>query len=82
LLGVGCVDAVERAILTARVGAIGPRAGRVGVIGLAGGHGVVRLVVAGLWVNAVTIVAIAAVVVAAATRTVAHALLWSIIVGV
>ena len=81
LLGVGCVDAVQGAIFAARVGAVGPWAGRVRSVGLAGGDGVVGLVVAVLWVHAIAIVAVTAIIVAAATGAVAHALL-SIIVAV
>jgi hypothetical protein len=75
LLRIGCVDAVERAVLAAGIGAVGPRAGGIRVVGLAGGYGVVRLMVAGLWVDAVAIVTVAAVGIATAAWTVAHALL-------
>lgn len=80
LLRVGCIDAVERAILAAGVGAVGPRAGGVGAVCLAGGYGVVRLVVAVLRVDAIA--AAVVVVVAAAARAVAHALLRAVVVGV
>ena len=80
LLRVGCVDAVERAILTAGVGAVGPRACGVGAVCLAGGYGVVGLVVAMLRVDAIA--AAVVVVVAAAARAVAHALLRAVVVGV
>lgn len=63
------IQAVKGAILAARVGAIGPRAGGVGAVGLAGVDGVVRLVVAMLLVvDAVTVIAGAARVVAVASR--------------
>jgi len=67
LLRVGGVDAVERAILTAGIGAVCPRAGGVRVVGLAGGYGVVGLMVTRLWVYSIAVVAVAAVVVATTT---------------
>ena len=79
LLGLGGrVDAVERAVLAARVGAVLPWPGRVG------SYGVVGLVVAVLRIDTVA-TAIAIVVVsigvAATTGVVAHSLLWSVGVG-
>ena len=76
----GRVDAVERAVLAARIGAILPGTGRVGP------DGVVGLVVAVLRVDAVALaIAVPVIVVSinmAATTAVARSLLWSVGVGV
>ena len=74
----GRVDAVERAVLAAGIGAVLPGTGRVGP------YGVVGLVVAVLRVDAIALavaVAVAVVVVSismAATTAVARSLLWSV----